>query len=142
MVKVFDSGSKGPLVEPQRMFSSLLAPLLHLTYEAGAVDDKDLAVSSNQGNAWLFVHPTLGIMGVQCCTLNDQARLNTKKVEQQNTQKPKRKQTNKQNKTCSFWSKLQMAANLHLKKNPLIMYGHILEINVYICMKRIITLYT
>ncbi len=24
---------------------------------AGAVDDKDLAVSSDQGNAWLFVHP-------------------------------------------------------------------------------------
>ena len=26
-------------------------------YGTGAVDDKDLVVSSDQGNAWLFVHP-------------------------------------------------------------------------------------
>ena len=49
-------------VLPEHLFPLLLAPLLHLTCGAGAVDDKDLAVSSDQGNAWLFVHPTLGIM--------------------------------------------------------------------------------
>jgi len=43
-----------------------LSPLLHLNCEADAVDDKDLAASSDQGNAWLFVHLTLGIMGEQC----------------------------------------------------------------------------
>ena len=37
-------------VEPKELFPSLLAPLLHLTCESGAVDDKDLAVSSDQ--AW------------------------------------------------------------------------------------------
>ena len=38
-------------VEPKNMFPSLLAPLLQLTRGAVAVDDKDLAVSSDQGNA-------------------------------------------------------------------------------------------
>ncbi len=33
-----------------------------------AVDDKDLTVSSNQGNTWLFVHPTLVIMAEECWT--------------------------------------------------------------------------
>ena len=54
-VKVFDSGRKGSLiqfkVELINLFPSLLAPLLHLTCRAGAVEDKDLAVSSDQGNA-------------------------------------------------------------------------------------------
>ena len=50
-----------------KLFSSLL----------GAVEDKDLVISSDQGNAdSLFVYPTLGIMGEQCCTLNDLPRLN------------------------------------------------------------------
>ena len=35
----------------QHVFPLLLAPLLHLTCGAGAVDDKDLAVSSDQRNA-------------------------------------------------------------------------------------------
>ncbi len=34
-----------------------------MTHVAGGVDDKDLAVSSNQGDTWLHVHTTLGIMG-------------------------------------------------------------------------------
>ncbi len=57
----------------------LLAPLLQLTCEAGAVDDKDLAVSSNQGNtaAQLFLRPTLGVVGDLYCMLNDLPRLNT-----------------------------------------------------------------
>ena len=53
-IKVFDSGVKGPVqfpVEPKNLFPSLLAPLLYLTSGAGAVDDKDLPISSNQGNA-------------------------------------------------------------------------------------------
>ncbi len=41
-------------------YTSLLGPLLHLTCEAGAVNDKDLTVSSNHGNVWLYVHPILG----------------------------------------------------------------------------------
>ncbi len=62
------------------MFPSLLAPLLHLTdwrmWQVHSVDDKDLAlaVSSDQGNARLFVHP-LFIMGDQCWRLNDLPRL-------------------------------------------------------------------
>ncbi len=35
----------------KNFFPSLLAPLLHLTCGAGAVDGKDLVVSSDQGNA-------------------------------------------------------------------------------------------
>ena len=78
MVKVFDfSLAKGPWVhfpvEPKKLF-----PSLHLTCGAGAVDNKDLADSSDQGNTWLFVHPTLGIMGKQWCTLNDLLRLKKK----------------------------------------------------------------
>ena len=63
VVKVFDFGAEGSrfnscMVEPKNLFPSLFAPLLHLTmHGAGAVDDKDLAVSSSKGNAWLFVHP-------------------------------------------------------------------------------------
>ena len=40
-------------------FRRLLPPLLQLTRGAGAVDNKDLEDSSDQGNAWLSVHPTL-----------------------------------------------------------------------------------
>ena len=47
VVKVFDCGAKGPRFKSPFLFLSLLAPLLHLTYGAGAVDDKDLSVSSN-----------------------------------------------------------------------------------------------
>ncbi len=65
-------------VEAKRLFPSLLAPLLHLTCGAGAVDDKDLTVSSNQDKVWLFVHPTLGMMREQCWTLNDSPRLSKK----------------------------------------------------------------
>ncbi len=39
------------------MFPLLLYSITASDYGAGAVDDKDLAVSSNQDNAWLFVHP-------------------------------------------------------------------------------------
>ncbi len=35
----------------RNQYALLLAVLLHLTYRAGAVDDKDLAVNSDQGNA-------------------------------------------------------------------------------------------
>ena len=62
-------GAKGPRFNSwwspppkKKMFPSLLAPL----QAAGAVDDKDLAVSSDQ----TVCTPTLGIMGEQCCTLN------------------------------------------------------------------------
>ncbi len=55
-MQVFDSGAKGPcpvqfLVEPKNLFQSLLASLLHLTCEAGAADEKDLAVNYDQVNA-------------------------------------------------------------------------------------------
>ena len=50
LVKVFDSGA-----EPQNLLSSLLTQLLHLTCGAGAVDEKDLTVSSNQGNTGLCI---------------------------------------------------------------------------------------
>ncbi len=40
-----------PGSEPKNMFPSLVATLLLLTCGAGAVDNKDLAVSSDQGNA-------------------------------------------------------------------------------------------
>ena len=43
----------------QNLFPPLLALFLHLTCGPGAVDDKDLTVSSNQGKAWVFVHLTL-----------------------------------------------------------------------------------
>ena len=50
-----ESGRKGIrfqfLVEPNNLFLLLLALLLHLTCGAGAVIDKDLAVSFNEGNA-------------------------------------------------------------------------------------------
>ncbi len=42
------------------------------------MDDKDLSANSDQANAWLFVHATLGIILEQCCTLNDPPRLNKK----------------------------------------------------------------
>ncbi len=54
----------------------LLAPLLHLTCGVGAVEDKDLTVSSDHGSVWLFVHLTLGIIGEQCWKLTDLSRLN------------------------------------------------------------------
>ncbi len=38
------------LVEPPNKFPLLLTPLLHLTCGAGAVDNKDLTVSSDKGN--------------------------------------------------------------------------------------------
>ncbi len=38
----------------KHLFPLLLAPLLHLTCLGGALDDKDLAVSFNHGNTWLF----------------------------------------------------------------------------------------
>ncbi len=52
MVKVFDSVARGPifLVQPKYMFLSLLTSLLHLTSGSDTVDDKDLAVRSDQGN--------------------------------------------------------------------------------------------
>ncbi len=37
-------------ITPTNLFTLLLAPLLQLTRGAGAVDDKDLTVSFNQGN--------------------------------------------------------------------------------------------
>ena len=49
----------------------LLDLLLQLTYGAGAVDDKDLAVSSDQGNVWLYTPPWASWDGGRCCTLND-----------------------------------------------------------------------
>ena len=49
----------------QKFVSSLLAPLLYPACGAGAVDDKDLTVSTDQGNAWLFVHPTLEIIAAE-----------------------------------------------------------------------------
>ncbi len=57
VVKVFDStGAKGsPVqfpVESQNLFPSLLTPLQHLTCWEGALDGRDLTVSSDQGNAW------------------------------------------------------------------------------------------
>ena len=82
-------------VEPKNLFPSLLAQLLHLICGAGAVDDKRPAVSSNQGNAWLCLYITLGIMGEQCCTLTDLPMLNNKKSKKTN------KQTDKPNKTKS-----------------------------------------
>ncbi len=55
MVKFFDyHGAKSPLFNsqwsPKINFALLLALLQYLTHGAGAVDDKDLAVSSDQGN--------------------------------------------------------------------------------------------
>ena len=58
VVKIFHSCSKilvqrvlvEFLVKPKIVFiPSLLTPLMHLTCGAGAVDDKDFTVSSNQG---------------------------------------------------------------------------------------------
>ncbi len=69
---------------PGSIPGSSLTPLLHLTCGAGVVDDKDLTVSSDQGNAWLFVHLTQGIMGEECCTLNDLPRLNKKLLKNNN----------------------------------------------------------
>ncbi len=43
----------------------LLTPSLNLTCGAGAVNDKDLAVSFDQGNTRLFVHPNMGIIWKQ-----------------------------------------------------------------------------
>ena len=42
-----------PGLTPSRahLFLSLLTPLMYLTSGAGAVDDKDLTISSDQGNA-------------------------------------------------------------------------------------------
>ena len=52
VAKVFGSGAKVPqlkfTVEPKNVFPSLLIPVSD--YWAGAVDDKDLAVSSDQGD--------------------------------------------------------------------------------------------
>ena len=78
MVKAFDSGAESPAqftVELTNLFPLLLAPLLHLTC-GGAVDDKDLTVSFNQGNTWLFVHPYHGHHWRNSveCTLNDLLR--------------------------------------------------------------------
>ncbi len=50
MVKVFVTGTKGYHFNSGR--AEYLFPSLHLTCRAGAVDDKDLAVSSDQGNAY------------------------------------------------------------------------------------------
>ena len=45
-------------VEPKNLFEpSLLTPLLHLTYGTGAMNDKDLAVSSDHANTCLYTHP-------------------------------------------------------------------------------------
>ncbi len=52
MDKLFDSGAKCPQFIPDRVktfFLSLLTLLLRLTCEAGAVDDKDLIASYDQG---------------------------------------------------------------------------------------------
>ena len=58
------------------MLSSLLTPLPDLTCRTGVVDDKELTVSSDQGNVLtVYIHPTLSIIGEQCCTLNDLPRL-------------------------------------------------------------------
>ena len=49
-------------LELKSSYLLLLAPLLHMTCESSAVDDKELTDSSDEGNAWL--------MGEQCWTLN------------------------------------------------------------------------
>ncbi len=54
-----------PGVDLGKAQTLLLASLLHLNCGADAMDDKQLAVSSNQGNAGLFSHLTLGIMEEQ-----------------------------------------------------------------------------
>ena len=55
VVEVFDSGAKGPWFNswdsPINLFSCRLTLLLHLTGGADAVDDEDIMVSSDQGNA-------------------------------------------------------------------------------------------
>ncbi len=43
--------AKGPQFKPKNLFPLLLSQLLHLTCGARAVDNKDLTVSSDQGNA-------------------------------------------------------------------------------------------
>ena len=51
-------GEESPVqfpVELKILFTSLLAPLLHLTYGTGAVDEKDFAVSSDLGDACLYI---------------------------------------------------------------------------------------
>ncbi len=47
----------------ENLFPLLLTPLLHLTCGADASDDKDLTVSSDQANAWLFLYTHLGHYG-------------------------------------------------------------------------------
>ncbi len=70
-VKVFDSGTIPGLAQ---MLNSLLSRhycILIVVHFDGAVDDKELTVSANQGNGSLFVHsPYLVIMGEQCWTVN------------------------------------------------------------------------
>ncbi len=51
-----------PITLPNRCIHFVLNyqgsyPLLHLTCGAGAMDDKDLAVSSHHGNVWLLTPP-------------------------------------------------------------------------------------
>ena len=55
MVKVLDSSVEGPWFNS--LFASITAHSITASaYQVGAVDDKDLAVSSDQGNTWLLVH--------------------------------------------------------------------------------------
>ena len=77
VVKVFDSGAEDHHFNSQQSQKSklLLAPLLHLTYVAIVVGNKDLIVSSDYGNA-LYTLPWASWGRTMCRTLNDVPRLN------------------------------------------------------------------